>query len=157
MASPSNSRRFSSSKRRGSFLVLSEDPTYSLTPKGQSVLASLIRNRSTTSLLNSNVPDEEEGIGGSEWPTFRPTFQQQRDSSHEDELLLRGNERLAADERRMSAILNTPQMRSMRLIGNSNPRYKWERYWKTEDELKKIKRKSMCVFPPLRRLLAYSL
>jgi hypothetical protein len=39
------------------------------------------------------------------------------------------------DERRMSALLNSSHMRSMRLIGNSNPRYRWERYWKTEAEL----------------------
>lgn len=50
------------------------------------------------------------------------------------------------DERRLSAVLNTPQMRSQRLIGNSNPRYKWERYWKTEEELKTMK-KPMCVSP----------
>ncbi|PSN70994.1 hypothetical protein BS50DRAFT_570406 [Corynespora cassiicola Philippines] len=37
-------------------------------------------------------------------------------------------------------ILNTPQMRSQRLIGNSNPRYKWEKYYKSEDELKKMKK-----------------
>ncbi|KAK3310313.1 uncharacterized protein B0T15DRAFT_481718 [Chaetomium strumarium] len=47
----------------------------------------------------------------------------------EDELSLRRG------ERRMSAILNSSHMRSMRLIGNSNPRYRWERYWKTEAEL----------------------
>jgi hypothetical protein len=35
----------------------------------------------------------------------------------------------------MSAILNSSHMRSMRLIGNSNPRYRWERYWKTQDQL----------------------
>ncbi|KAK4040508.1 hypothetical protein C8A01DRAFT_46141 [Parachaetomium inaequale] len=39
------------------------------------------------------------------------------------------------DERRMSAILNSANIRSMRLIGNSNPRYRWERYWKTDVEL----------------------
>lgn len=46
-------------------------------------------------------------------------------------------------ERRMSVgaqVLKTPQMRSQRLIGNSNPRYKWERYFKTDDELKKMKK-----------------
>jgi hypothetical protein len=42
------------------------------------------------------------------------------------------------DERRMSAILNSSNIRSMRLIGNSNPRYQWERYWKTEEELAKM-------------------
>ncbi|KAF2429092.1 hypothetical protein EJ08DRAFT_650686 [Tothia fuscella] len=34
----------------------------------------------------------------------------------------------------------TPEMRSQRLIGNSNPRYKWERYFKTEAELKTMKK-----------------
>lgn len=34
----------------------------------------------------------------------------------------------------------TPQMRSQRLIGNSNPRYKWEKYYKSEDELGKMKK-----------------
>ncbi|MCJ1227390.1 hypothetical protein MMC12_004045 [Toensbergia leucococca] len=37
-------------------------------------------------------------------------------------------------------ILMTPQMRSMRLIGNNNPRYKWEQYYKTEEELKTMKK-----------------
>src|SRR4051794_12596565 len=47
------------------------------------------------------------------------------------------------DARRMSVtadILNTPQIRSMRLIGNSNPRYRWQQYYKSEDELKKMKK-----------------
>lgn len=37
-------------------------------------------------------------------------------------------------------VLNTPQMRSQRLIGNSNPRYKWERYYKSEEELKSMRK-----------------
>lgn len=53
-----------------------------------------------------------------------------------------GDER--EDFRRMSmlpASLVTPQMRSQRLIGeNPNPRYKWEQYWKTEEELSKMKK-----------------
>lgn len=48
-------------------------------------------------------------------------------------------------ERRMSAILNAPHMRSMRLIGNSNPRYKWERYWKTDEELAVMKKPMLVV------------
>jgi hypothetical protein len=45
-------------------------------------------------------------------------------------------------ERRASiaAVLNTPQIRSQRLIGNSNPRYKWEKYFTSEDELRKMKK-----------------
>jgi hypothetical protein len=34
----------------------------------------------------------------------------------------------------------TPQMRSQRLIGSSNPRYRWEQYYKTDEELKKMKK-----------------
>jgi Cation efflux family len=37
-------------------------------------------------------------------------------------------------------ILNTPQVRSMRLIGNSNPRYRWQKYYKSDEELKKMKK-----------------
>ena len=46
------------------------------------------------------------------------------------------------DLRRQSipASMMTPQMRSQRLIGNSNPRYEWEQYWKTDDELQKMKK-----------------
>ncbi|KAF2004458.1 hypothetical protein P154DRAFT_519328 [Amniculicola lignicola CBS 123094] len=47
------------------------------------------------------------------------------------------------EERRSSIaaqILNTPQMRSQRLIGNSNPRYKWQKYYKSEDELKEMRK-----------------
>ena len=48
--------------------------------------------------------------------------------------------------RRMSSVndpgvvLMTPQMRSMRLIGNSNPRYQWEQYYKSDKELNKMKK-----------------
>jgi hypothetical protein len=54
---------------------------------------------------------------------------------------------IGSQQRRMSLtqedraqILNTPQIRSQRLIGNSNPRYRWEQYWKTEEQLKKMKK-----------------
>ncbi|KAI0483058.1 hypothetical protein GGR56DRAFT_222573 [Xylariaceae sp. FL0804] len=43
-----------------------------------------------------------------------------------------------ADPRRMSELLNSTPMRSMRLIGNSNPRYRWERYWRTQEELRAL-------------------
>lgn len=44
------------------------------------------------------------------------------------------------DRRKMSvpAALVTPQMRSQRLIGNPNPRYKWEQYWKTDKQLNEM-------------------
>ena len=44
--------------------------------------------------------------------------------------------------RRMSvpASMLTPQMRSERLIGYPNPRYRWEQYWKTDEQLKKMRK-----------------
>lgn len=47
------------------------------------------------------------------------------------------------DARRISLvpeILMTPQMRSMRLIGNSNRRYKWQQYYQSNEELRKMKK-----------------
>lgn len=41
---------------------------------------------------------------------------------------------------RRESVLDAPQMRSMRLIGNSNPRYHWHQYYKSDNELKKMKK-----------------
>jgi hypothetical protein len=38
-------------------------------------------------------------------------------------------------EDRKASLIMTPQMRSQRLIGNSNPRYRWEQYYKTEKQM----------------------
>ncbi|KAF2404674.1 hypothetical protein EJ06DRAFT_553517 [Trichodelitschia bisporula] len=46
-------------------------------------------------------------------------------------------ERRASDGARA---LMAPQMRSQRLIGYSNPRYRWEQYFKTEEELSRMKK-----------------
>lgn len=110
MSSPNPTHAHSTSLPRGSFLLLQDEPA--LAPKGHSALASLIKTRSA-------IRDEEEGVG----PDRRFDEEQPR-----------------RDERRMSDILNGPHMRSMRLIGNSNPRYQWEKYWKTEEELKGMKK-----------------
>jgi hypothetical protein len=39
-----------------------------------------------------------------------------------------------------ASVLNTPEMRSQRLIGSTNPRYRWEQYWTPEEDLKKMKK-----------------
>jgi len=57
--------------------------------------------------------------------------------SRDDEEAAVGDE----EARRMNALLNGPHVRSMRLIGNSNPRYRWERYWKTQDQLQQMPKK----------------
>ncbi|USW51323.1 Putative cation efflux protein [Septoria linicola] len=74
-----------------------------------------------------------------------------RDSEGSDDLLDIAHSSAAGwgggdnDSRRMSyaaSILNTPQVRSQRLIGSTNPRYKWEQYWKSDEQLKQIKSKA---------------
>jgi hypothetical protein len=118
------------------FLPLSCDVNPMAT-HGQGTLTALIRTRSTTSLQrrpsvvrNRATPDEEEA--GSAARSRRLSY----DGDIEDFR--------RSDERRLSAVLNGPPMRSQRLIGNSNPRYRWERYWKPEEELKRMP-KPMCV------------
>jgi hypothetical protein len=71
----------------------------------------------------------------------RPSTIRSNEHADEDESLLAAYDSDA--ERRHSVgaqVLNTPQMRSQRLIGNSNPRYKWEKYYKSDEELKGMKR-----------------
>ncbi|EHA58268.1 cation efflux family protein [Pyricularia oryzae 70-15] len=122
MTSPNGSS--SSYKRQSSFLLLQgEDHPFPVAPKGNSALASLIRSRgSFTSSTHPTGPhDEESGAYG--------------DDVDADE-----HNRARDHERRLSAILNGPHMRSMRLIGKNNPRYQWEKYWKTEEELSQMKR-----------------
>ncbi|KAI6785996.1 Metal tolerance protein-like protein [Emericellopsis cladophorae] len=103
-----------------SFLILTEDSTPLPTRSGH--LASLLRSRSATSLNNLHRPksqqDEEAGP--------RPGW------NRDDEEDLG---RLLMDEHRLSQILHGPQQRSMSLIGKSNPRYRWDRYWKSDQEL----------------------
>ncbi|EPQ63587.1 hypothetical protein BGT96224_A21320 [Blumeria graminis f. sp. tritici 96224] len=107
---------------------------------GNGMLGSLIQSRSNASLhsgflrRHSSVlrcrdltSDEENALRfGGDWADL--------------------NEFHSADERRLESVLNGPQMRSQRLIGNSNSRYQWgltrgvlEKYWKTEAELKAMK------------------
>jgi hypothetical protein len=116
------------------FLPLNEEPNPMAT-HGTGALTNLIRTRSTASLHNmnrrpgslagrENTDNEEEG----EQPVHR---------HHDDDDPWQHN---ARRESIRENILNDPRMRSVRLIGNSNPRYQWHQYWKTEEELKKMKK-----------------
>ncbi|KAK4459358.1 hypothetical protein QBC42DRAFT_231907 [Cladorrhinum samala] len=110
MTSPSTPR--AKFPPRPSFLLLQDEAP--LAPMGHGALASLIRNRPAAALGNpfgAGRDDDDVAGDGTDEETPR------------------------RDERRLSALLNSAHMRSMRLIGNSNPRYRWERYWKTEEEL----------------------
>ncbi|KAE8452126.1 hypothetical protein EG329_001593 [Mollisiaceae sp. DMI_Dod_QoI] len=119
------------------WISLSEE-TSPMATHGSGALTNLIKSRSHTSLSNLHrrpssfrggreTPDEED---------LNPFDRTPRNSKDIEEV----DDFRRSEDRRMSIILNGPQMRSQRLIGNSNPRYKWERYWKTEDELKKMKK-----------------
>ncbi|KAK2776283.1 cation diffusion facilitator 10 [Colletotrichum kahawae] len=134
MSSPQQQPHGSGSPRVGSFKrpsVLNPDhDPYPLTTRGSGALVTLIRNRSSATLRESLKSPAYHQLGHDE-------------DDHEGQSLLGflhrdsddDHRRSAAEERRLSEIIFGPQMRSMRLIGNSNPRYQWERYWKTEAEL----------------------
>ena len=64
------------------------------------------------------------------------------------------------DARRMShaaEVLMTPQMRSMRLIGNSNPRYRWQRYYQNEEQLKQYSKPLRKYYERVNLLIAHYL
>ncbi len=128
------------------FIPLNDDSPGAVSTRGQR-LPSLLQSRSTTSLFSlpkrgrqpqprrgsftshHSTEDEEHGVSVDELEPLR-----KRRSAHSP---------MEIDARRMSLgpeILNTPPMRSMRLIGQSNPRYFWHKYYKTEEELARMKK-----------------
>ncbi|KAI1338580.1 hypothetical protein F5Y15DRAFT_121983 [Xylariaceae sp. FL0016] len=115
------------------FLLLQDDAPPPFTPRGQGALSHLFRTRSYTSMKNSTtrsvVDDEESGLLSHGHPI--PIAHSEPD----DEM----HRRTSGEEHRLSQLLSSAPMRSMRLIGNSNPRYQWEKYWKTEEQLKGLK------------------
>jgi hypothetical protein len=132
---PASPPRFGRIPHLQGFLPLSPEAPSPMATHGHGALNTLIRTRSNTSLHNTpRAPsaawgrdtDDEEAL-----PVGRP-----RRLSGDDEI----DEFRHCDERRLSAVLMGPQMRSQRLIGNSNPRYRWGRYWKTEEQLKTMRK-----------------
>ena len=130
-------------RRRPSLLAF--DETRFPLPTRSSTLTSLIRSRTLQNAPSSSYPpsswrsvgsaeDEEAGLALSRPGTL------DADS---------GVGKLLGDERRLGQILQGPLARSMNLIGKSNPRYRWDRYWKDEAELKTMKR-PMSVNPRIR-------
>ncbi|UZP33614.1 hypothetical protein NXS19_001430 [Fusarium pseudograminearum] len=110
--------------RRPSFL--SNDDSHNPLGTRSGHLQSLIRSRSQQSMqsLSSSLPAHS----GAFW----------MGDDEETGLLRHDNDelgRLLADERRLTQLLHGPQNRSAKLIGRSNPRYRWEQYWRPEEEL----------------------
>lgn len=135
-----------------SFIPLSEEAA-AVSTRGQR-LPSLIQSRSTASLFTLPRRPRSERRGS----VHSINSDTEVDALIGEELVLGASSESASplhrkwtghtapheiDARRMSLgpeILMTPQMRSMRLIGNSNPRYRWQQYYKTEDQLSKMKK-----------------
>ncbi|KAK5111228.1 hypothetical protein LTR62_005256 [Meristemomyces frigidus] len=131
------------------FLPLNHEPRLSTRSSG---LQGLIQSRSTTNFNAQRgpwkTPRRRSSPGAEDIPrrstdSERPAEGPPRWRSEAVNGDMEYEERYDDYNRRMSAasILYTPQMRSQRLIGNSNPRYRWEQYWKTDEELKPMSKK----------------
>lgn len=99
---------------RGIFHSVVEDG-YPMATHGHGTLANLIKSRPTNEYRTKEggrnrefVKDEENGGA---------RFDYNWNESH--------HEYRSAEDRRLETILCSPQMRSQRLIGNSNSRYQW--------------------------------
>lgn len=119
--------------------MLQDEQPPAFSPRGQGTLAHLIRNRSHSSLQNygsaqrasgSFDPADLEAHNGGVDTTGVSALSSDEDAAPRRSLY---------EERRLSAVLMSQPVRSMRLIGNSNPRYRWERYWKTSGQLNEMR------------------
>ncbi|KAI0854448.1 hypothetical protein F5Y00DRAFT_223153 [Daldinia vernicosa] len=135
--STSDPRRGFSPFNRGSFLLSQDDPPIS-SPRGSGSLTHLLKSRSHSSLHNygstwrgavPNVLDDEES-------GLLPSMFSRPPSEPDDE----AHRRSQSEERRLNQLLHSSTMRSMLLIGKSNPRYNWARYWKTEEQLNAMRK-----------------
>lgn len=125
------------------FLPLS-DTSNTFSTRGQK-LPSLLQSRSTTNAkdLWAQTPQRRSATPETNEDDESDV---ERDADRGYDGPSPAKSRLSRMERRMSGIsdggevLMTPQMRSMRLIGNNNPRYQWEQYYKSDEELKKMKK-----------------
>lgn len=127
MSSPNTPSKHGSHAQLRRPSLLSNEDSHNPLGTRSGALQSLIRSRSHQSIqsLSSSVP------------AHPPSFWVGPDD--EETGLLRHDHdelgRLLADERRLTQLLHGPQNRSAKLIGRSNPRYRWEQYWKPEEEL----------------------
>lgn len=146
-SSPETPRRYRIAKLK-EYLPLSNDEA-TLSTRGQS-LSGLLSSQSASNLgaLRSRPKVRRHRS------SFGEDMARQRTSESEDtlpEMQSRvltsavahwGGGEIKEDRRRTSvpAAMVGAQMRSQRLIGYNNPRYRWEQYWKTEEELEKMRK-----------------
>ncbi|KAI9808252.1 MAG: hypothetical protein M1825_004709 [Sarcosagium campestre] len=111
------------------FLPLSQDEMFST--RGLA-LPALIHSQSSAALHQSRRPR-----------SVRSDYGDEEAGREIDGLTRSDDESIGRITRRSSngaEVLMTPKMRSMRLIGNSNPRYQWEKYIKPKEQLKPMKK-----------------
>ncbi|KAI1475007.1 hypothetical protein F4774DRAFT_308225 [Daldinia eschscholtzii] len=136
--SNSDSRRGFIPFNKGPFALSQDENPPPISPRGPGSLTHLLKSRSHSSLHNygstwrGNVPnalDDEESA-------LLPSMFSRPPSEPDDE----AHRRSQSEERRLNQLLHSSTMRSMLLIGKSNPRYNWERYWKTEEQLNAMRK-----------------
>jgi len=134
MASPPQSLPFSFHPERNAFMPAMEDTVIST--RGQN-LPGLLQSIGVQSIRRAS--SFRFDLGDDE--ALRKPGERSRRSSFDAKSI---DEDRPAYERRASEhaakTLMTPQMRSQRLIGHANPRYTWEQYYKTDGELKRMKK-----------------
>ena len=107
------------------FLPLSEEAA--LSTRGQN-LPALIQSLSTPPRRNSSWRFLPDLVRAQNEAHKRPGDRERRFSTDSHSFDERNERRPTLEDRRMSSAivaLMTPEMRSQRLIGNANPRYKW--------------------------------
>ncbi|KAI8961359.1 hypothetical protein F5Y11DRAFT_348513 [Daldinia sp. FL1419] len=134
----SDSRRGFVPFNRGSFALSQDENPSPMSPRGPGALTHLLKSRSHTSLHSygstwrgavPNALDDEESA-------LLPSMFSRPPSESDDE----AHRRSQSEERRLNQLLHSSTMRSMLLIGKSNPRYNWARYWKTEEQLNAMRK-----------------
>ncbi|MCJ1247502.1 hypothetical protein MMC30_004716 [Trapelia coarctata] len=143
-ASPPERKTFRIGALTG-FLPLSDDL---VSTRGQK-LPGLIQSWSTTN-LNDSSKSRKGSIRGH--AAYEGTDDEE--SVHERWSGEEPNRPLARLMSVSAEVLNSPKVRSMRLIGQNNPRYQWEQYYKTEEELKKMKKPIRQYYEKNNRLIA---
>lgn len=121
--------------------LLAHEETHSPLGTRSGALASLIRSRSVQSMHSIAGSYHGHSVSFRAGPDDEETGSMRGSRPQDNDEL----GKLLMDERRLQQLLHGPQNRgpqnrSMKLIGRSNPRYRWERYWKSKDELKAMKR-----------------
>lgn len=151
-----------------SFIPL-QDEHQTLSARGQR-LPSIIQSRgSTTNLFSiqrrsraysmSDDEDMDNSLSRS-WSHDNPPVQQRRPTVKHSISVFEREHHDLNEERRMThaaEVLMTPQMRSMRLIGNSNPRYRWQQYYKTPEQLKEYSKPLRKYYERVNFLIAHYL